>query len=169
MKSFLVAVCALLMACACLAGEQMSKMQPSPAFDKLKTLQGEWTGTMKDGGKEYPTSTSFRLVSDGSALLNILASGTPMEMVSMFHMDGADVMMTHYCAAHNQPRMKLVPGSDPNALEFVFTDGTNIGPNDTHMQRVKFIFVDADHHVEEWTSLANGKEETGRFEFARKK
>ncbi len=32
----------------------------------------------------------------------------PENMITMFHMDGDRLLMTHYCGAGNQPRMKLV-------------------------------------------------------------
>jgi hypothetical protein len=35
-------------------------------------------------------------------------------------LDGSDVMLAHYCAMLNQPRMVLVPGGDANKLVFQF-------------------------------------------------
>ena len=139
------------------------------SFDKLKSLAGEWEGMANEGGKEIPTTTSFRLVSDGSALMNLLAPGTPHEMVTMFHMDGSELLATHYCVAHNQPRFRFVSTSDPNVVAFEFKDATNlVSPAVGHMDRVKFTILDANHHVEEWTFLANGQANTRRFDFRRK-
>jgi len=139
------------------------------AFDKVRSLAGEWEGTAKEGGKEIPVTTSFRLVSDNSVLMNILGAGTPHEMVTMFHMDGSDLLATHYCAAHNQPRFRFVRASDPNVVAFEFKDATNLpSPTAEHMVGVKFTFLDASHHVEEWTFLANGQTSTSRFDFHRK-
>lgn len=56
----------------------------------------------------------------------------------MFHPDRSDPMATHYCAAHNQPRVILVSGGDPNKLVFKFKDGTNIDPGAGHMNQVAF-------------------------------
>ena len=154
---------------AALADEHKSAIAPSAAFDKMKTLQGAWVGSMVDGGKEYPATASFKLMSDGSALMGTMGEGTPYEMVTIFHMDGKELMGTHYCAAHNQPRFVAVAGGDPNRVVFKFKDGTNIGPHDGYMQQVTFIFAGPDHHTEEWTYVdANGKLSTGRFEFKRK-
>jgi hypothetical protein len=83
-------------------------------------------------------------------------------------MDGNQLMATHYCAAHNQPRMVLVNGGDQNRLVFKFKDGTNIQPDAGHMQQVAFIIDGPNHHIEEWTYLQNGKEDTTRFDFRRK-
>jgi len=137
---------------ALFAAEQMSKIAPSPAFDKMKTLVGMWDGTVNEGGAQK-AHARVKLVSDGSALAHWL--------------DGNDLMATHYCAAHNQPRMVLVSGGDPNLLVFKFKDGTNIQPEAIHMQQVAFIIDSPSHHIEEWTSVQNGKEETARFDFRR--
>ena len=141
-----------------------------PAFEKMQTLVGSWEGMANDEGKTYPATARFQLISDKSALAGWLGEGTPYEMVTIFHPDGTDLMATHYCAAHNQPRMVLVPGSDPNRLTFKFRDGTNIAPGDGHMQEVTFILDGPDHHVEEWAYLDHGKETPpGRFDFHRKR
>lgn len=81
-----------------LAGQSTSA---TAGFERLKSLAGAWEGTTNEGGKEVRVNTSFRLVSDGSALMNDLMGGTPHEMVTMFHLDGSELMATHYCAAHN--------------------------------------------------------------------
>jgi hypothetical protein len=141
----------------------------SGAFDKLKSLAGEWEGKANEAGHDMPTTTSFRVVSDNSAILNVLGAGTPHEMVTMFHMDGKDFLATHYCAVHNQPRFRYVSSSDPKVVAFDFKDATNLAsPTAPHMVAVKFTIVDASHHYEDWTFLANGKTSTTRFEFHRK-
>ena len=153
-----------------LLAEHKSAIAPNASFDKMKTLDGAWGGTMAEGAKEYPATTRFMMVSDGSALMSWLGEGTPEEMVTIFHMDGPSLMATHYCAAHNQPRMVATPSGDPNRVTFKFKDGTNIGPNDGHMQDVAFVFDGPDHHIQEWTYVDNhGKLSTGRFDFRRKK
>ena len=163
-------VCAFVVLFSGLAmAQHHSKLQPSPNFDKIKTLAGEWQGTASEGGQSFPSSAKVSVVSDGSVVMHDMAPGTPHEMITMFHLDGADLLATHYCAAHNQPRMKLVSGGDPNVLVFEFRDGTNIGPDDVHMQSVKITFVDEDHHYEDWSSIDHGKIETMRFDFHRKK
>ena len=139
------------------------------SFDKLKSLVGEWEGKFTEGGREIASTTSFRLVSDGSALMNILGGGTPYEMVTMFHMDNSDLLATHYCGSHNQPRFRMVASSEPNVVNFVFKDATNLAsPSVPHMVGLKITFVDANHHIEDWTYLDKGKESTSRFEFHRK-
>jgi hypothetical protein len=146
--------------------------QSNPAtagFERLKSLAGQWQGTATEGGKEIPVTTSFRVVSDGSALMNDLMAGTPHEMITMFHMDGSELMATHYCAAHNQPRFLMAPSADAKVMDFEFKDATNLAsPTAPHMVRVRFTFVNANHHTEDWTFMANGQKTTRRFDFHRK-
>jgi len=146
-----------------------SKVQSTPQWEQMKTLVGEWEGTMEEGGQKLPAKTSFRMTGDGSAILNALGEGSPWEMVTMFHTDGTRLMATHYCAAHNQPRFKSVATKNPNQIAFEFLDVTNAAPGDSHMSRVVLTFDGPDHHTEDWTSSEGGKESTGHFDFHRAK
>jgi hypothetical protein len=90
-------------------------------------------------------------------------------MVTMFHRDDAAVLATHYCAAMNQPRLRLQPGKEPGKLAFEFQDGTNLGTFPGRMQRLVLSLPDADRQVQEWTHLQDGKTATMVFELRRKK
>jgi len=151
-----------------LLAETRSKIATNPAFDKMKSLVGNWEGSAMEDGKAIPTNARFQLISDGSALMGWLNEGVADEMVTMFHMDGSNLMATHYCSAHNQPRMILASGGDPNKLVFKFKDGTNIGPDAGHMQQVAFVIDAPNHHSEDWTYSEKGKETVAHFDFHRK-
>jgi hypothetical protein len=151
-----------------LLAESKSKIASNPAFDKMKSLVGKWEGSAIEDSKAMPTNARFQLISDGSALMGWINEGVADEMVTLFHMDGVDLMATHYCSAHNQPRMVLAAGGDANKLVFKFKDGTNIGPGDGHMRQIVFTIDGPNHHTEDWTYLDNGKENTGHFDFHRK-
>lgn len=144
-----------------------SEVAQTPEWAKLRTLAGEWEGSMEAGGQKLPATVDVRMTGDGSALMHVMDKGGPYEMVTMIHPDGKRILATHYCAAHNQPRMALVPSKAPNQVAFDFVDGTNIAPGDGHMKGVVFTFVDADHHEEAWTSSGGGA--PAIFKFARKK
>ena len=172
MKKRLVLLASLLFGVALTLADEPAAPKPAaalPAFEKMGTLAGAWEGTAAEEGKILPTNARFKFVSDHSALAGWLNEGTPNEMMTMFHPDGPDLIATHYCSAHNQPRMVLLPGGDANRLVFRFRDGTNIAPGAGHMQQVTFILDGPDHHVEEWVFLENGKEgPPARFDFYRK-
>ena len=124
------------------------------SFDLLKGMEGNWSGKNQQGD---PIQVSFKMTAGGSALMSEIHGHGPENMITMFHMDGDRLLMTHYCGAGNQPRMKVI-ASDAKSVSFEFVDGTNIGPGDGHMQHVTFSEPDADHHVEEWVFLDHGKE-----------
>jgi hypothetical protein len=135
------------------------------SFDMLKGLEGNWSGKNNQG---QPVQVTFRMTAGGSALMSEILGHGPENMITMFHMDGDRLLMTHYCGAGNQPRMKVI-ASDAKSVSFEFFDGTNISPSDGHMQHVTFTQPDADHHVEEWLFIDHGKEMKEVFTLARVK
>ena len=158
----LLALAGLLTAPAALAQHDHDHAMPAgkaahPTFDKLKSLEGTWTGKAGPKGGEASASTvTYRLTGGGSALVETLFPGTPHEMVTVYYVDGADLRLTHYCAAGNQPSMKLA-GSDGNTMRFEFVSGTNMKLSDMHMHAASITFVDANHVVAEWTAWRDGK------------
>lgn len=170
MKSYMRMIVALLLVATALHVKGQDKnVQAAAAFDQLKTLTGEWTATTSEGGKEMSAPVNFRLASGNSVLLSDLAPGTPHEMITMFHRDGADLLATHYCLTGNQPRMREVSGAASNVITFEFKDATNLpNPAAPHMAGVKFTLLDANHHVEEWTMVVNGQTSVRKFDCRRK-
>jgi hypothetical protein len=80
-------------------------------------------------------------------------------------------MMTHYCAAGNQPRMTLTGASTPQELVFAFSGATNLkSDKDMHMHDLRIRFIDPDHIEGEWVSFKDGqKAGTTTFRVARVK
>ena len=79
--------------------------------------------------------------------------------------------MTHYCAAGNQPRVKLDRAkSTPDELIFVFDGGTNLDPEkDMHIHGVRIKFEKDGRVTSAWDGYANGKKaSTTTFEMTRK-
>jgi len=125
------------------------------SLDKLKALSGTWAADAADG--KPAMSITFRPTSNGSAVIETMSPGTPMEMINMYTADGETILMTHYCAMGNQPRMKLEPSAG-KTMKFTFVDGGNIkSRNDAHMDSVA-ITVDGDKLTEDWSSVMDGKE-----------
>jgi len=144
-----------------------STVTGTPQWEKLKSLTGEWEGYTMQGKEKMNGHISVRTTGDGSALMHWMDAGTPHEMITMFHMDKAELLATHYCAAHNQPRMKAVPSDKPGQIMFEFKDGTNIRPGDGFMRRLTIEFVDSEHHNEIWGYDTNGKVDTATFYMTR--
>lgn len=171
LRFFALALC--LAAAVALAAEDPQQPQPisNAAFDKLKTLAGAWEGTYVGPEGSFKGTARFKVVSGGSAIMLSMDEGKDDEMITVFHPDGHQAMLaTHYCSGQNQPRMKLSGVTDPNKLVFTFVDGTNLAEaKHGYMKRLVITIVDADHHVEEWTSEAKGKSQTAKFDYHRVK
>jgi hypothetical protein len=132
---------------------EMPPYKGSAAFEKMKSLVGKWKGDTCVGSMV----TEFRLIAGGSVIEERFAAGTPMEMLSTYYDVNGKLMMTHYCALRNQPRMALIK-STPNSLTFdlVPTTGLNTA-KDQHMHGATYTFVDNDRLKVTGVSWKNGK------------
>jgi hypothetical protein len=90
------------------------------AFAHLKALAGTWSGhAMTPDGP--PASVSYRLTAGGTAVMETLFGDTPHEMLTVYTLNGNDIVATHFCLADNQPVMKLDKAqSTPDRLVFSF-------------------------------------------------
>ncbi len=138
-------------------------------FDVLKKLVGTWEGTTKMGDKEEKVTATYELTSGGTALMEKLGPGTPMEMVTIYHKDGKTLAMTHYCALGNQPQMKLKK-ADEKSISFEMTKPIGVASmKEPHMHAMAMKFDGDDTITHEWTSYDNGKKkDTAVFNFKRK-
>ena len=142
--------------------------KPAGGFDRLKVLAGEWQGTDESG---KPVTSTFRLVSNDTALEETFQSDKDKEMVTMYTPDGSRVALTHYCSKGNQPKMES-PGVTATADEFVFTftGVTNLAsPEDTHLHHLVLQIDDAEHFTETWTIHEKGHDTKRVFKFTRRK
>jgi hypothetical protein len=139
------------------------------AFARIKTLAGTWKSQTTDEQKadhaekdefhKEDKPVIYKLTGAGSALMETQFPGSAHEMVSVYHLDGEDLRMTHYCAAGNQPRVKLDrANSKPDELIFVFDGGTNLDPaKDMHIHGVKITFHKDGKVTSAWDGYADGK------------
>jgi hypothetical protein len=150
MKRFLLAVVLLGLSTAAFAQSDAQK-----SFDSLKNLAGSWEGTV-DGKSMH---VSLRVTSMGNALMHEMSmSGRSDDPITMFYVDGNRLLLTHYCDAGNRPRMTASMSPDGKTVEFNFLDVNNYNPaQGGYMQHAVFTAVDANHHTEDWTFLAQGK------------
>jgi hypothetical protein len=166
MKTFRAMVVAAAVLLAMLSASiLLAETDAEKSFHQLAGLEGTWVGK---GSQGQPVKVSFRMTAGGSALMSEILGEGHENMITMFHMDGDRLIMTHYCGTGNQPRMKVV-SADAKSISFEFFDGTNIGPGAGHMQHVTFSQPDANHHTEEWVFLDHGKEMKEFFTLERSK
>ncbi|NOT30825.1 MAG: hypothetical protein HOP15_10305 [Planctomycetes bacterium] len=159
-----VALCAALSACTAVEvrDEGANSHQAAQAFGTMKQLVGRWSGTANSGDNQFPVTFSYRLASGGNTLLEDMFEGTEHEMLTLYHLDGSDLRLTHYCAAGNQPSMVLVSatgvGASEPTLTFEFDRGTNMAsPKEGHMHRASYTILGPDHVLASWAYFADGK------------
>jgi hypothetical protein len=127
-------------------------------FEALKTLAGDWVAIGKDGKPTDTLHSSIRVTAAGNTVQETLFPGSDHEMVTMYHLDGAELVLTHYCMLGNQPRMRAEPGEDVNKIVFKFIDGTNLKSNDEHHMHQATLTIDGkDRFKAVWVSCKDGK------------
>ena len=162
MKAFRLFVAFVLFGSASMSLGQSSAQK---SFEHLAALKGNWTGKNAQG---MPVNVNFRETSAGSALLSEIQAHNHENMVSMFHLDNDRLMMTHYCAIGNQPRMIASVSPDGKTFKFSYLDATNLAtPDAGHMEYAVFTMLDANHHTEEWVFADHGKEHREVFQLER--
>src|SRR5262245_26894912 len=80
-------------------------------LERLRGLAGDWEGSLEWSGARTGTGrvkASYSTTGYGSAVVENLYMGDDAlpSMTSVYHLDGSDLRMTHYCGARNQPRLK---------------------------------------------------------------
>ena len=145
-------VCPVLLLALQLAANGDDKAGKLPAtptnsgLEKMKKLAGTWLAADKDGKPTDQVVSIIKVTAGGSVVHETLFPGQPHEMVSIYTVDGPDLVMTHYCVLGNQPRMKADPKSPANQICFKFAGGTNLDPKkDKHMHEGTLTLIDDDH------------------------
>ncbi len=127
------------------------------AFEKMKSLAGHWEGSAPGDAK---LTADIEVTSGGNAILerfHVIEGGKPMNMITMYYLDGDTLKLTHYCHAGNQPTMAATYDAAAGVITFDFAGGTNLKPDDLHMHHAVFKLVDADHLNETWTLYKDQK------------
>ena len=133
------------------------------AFERFKSLAGTWEGKSSKGWTEV---LRVRPIAGGSCVMeeSEFAHGTDPQnaMVTMYHLDGDHLMLTHYCMAKNQPRLRATEISDDGlTLTFTYHDATGMASRDVgHMDKVVFRFDgnDPNRYRSQWTFYKDGQE-----------
>lgn len=163
-KGCFVFICVLLLSAG--LGLAQSKAPTGPAgMDQLKSLAGNWEG--EEEGKVV--HATYKVISSKTAVMEVLNPPDEADMVTVYYPDGNRLMMTHYCATGNQPRMRAA-SVNGKEIQFQFMDATNLANSaDGHMNGLTIQFDDADHITEKWTWRQNGQDAVHVFHFRRVK
>ena len=156
-------VAALAAVCGLTAGPEAAVLPAgadgAAAFERLKSLAGTWEAAGKDGQKSV---TTFELTAGGSVLLERYSNAAMPgggHMVTAYHMDGATLVLTHYCIAKNQPTLRADRyDAATGEIQFEFAHASNLAsPKAGHMRRASYKLVDANHFTTSWEFFEGGK------------
>lgn len=142
-----------------LAGWDDGGAMATAAFERLKGLEGVWEADLGGGDK---ARSRIEVIAGGSAIVDRYQDtklGRGKEMVTVYHLDGDRLLLTHYCVAGNQPRMKL-ESFDPTTgeLRFEFLDATGLRrPGAGHMHRALYRLEDSRHFSTVWDWVEKSK------------
>lgn len=158
----------LVLSSACASTPEVTKEEQLHAsqaqFEHIKALAGEWSGRAAHGDAEVSrVDVNYKVTAGGSAVLETIFPDTDHEMITLYHLDGDKLMLTHYCVLGNQPTMVAVPFTAPRTgplvINFDFVRGTNMGSEkDSHMHSAEIEFLDKDHIETKWAMFKDSKQ-----------
>jgi hypothetical protein len=140
-------------------------------FERIRDLRGNWQGTNawsgdRTGGGRM--GATYSVTGAGSAVVENLTVGETALMTTVYHLDGEDLRMTHYCAAKNQPRLKAVRIDEEHGIaDFSFVDATNLASNPGHVEALQLQIVAKDHIILKFTFGGDGKHSIERIDLTR--
>lgn len=160
----------LIVACLGLGGRLCAEPAPASAqaYEQLHALVGDWEAPLESG---KVIRVNYKLMSNNSILVETYQTPSGKETLSVYHLDGRHLLLTHYCAQGNQPRLRYDPSkSDAQHLVFDFHDATNLpSKKKEHMAHLEVRLVDAGRFDQTATYRAGKEAETTTLKFARVK
>lgn len=140
------------------ANQEMKPYQGSLEFQRMKKLAGKWIATAGMHGQPAEVDVEYKVTSGGSALVETHFTGTPKEMVSVYH-DGDDgkLSMTPYCMLHNRPLLNLAE-AEGNIFTFDLSESCALhGSSQPHMGALVLSFLDDGTVEQKWTLFEGGE------------
>lgn len=155
----LAGMLAILAAAAICGSSAMAAGNGTDAFEKMKALVGDWQTETSVNGK---ATLHIELTSGGTALLerfHMEDNGKPVEMTTLYFVDGDQLKLTHYCMAGNQPTMAGTYDAAARTIKFNFVSISNLKSADAgHMHHALYTLIDNDHFKMNWTFRKDQKD-----------
>ena len=150
-----------------------AEVDAAKVFEQLKDFAGLWKGTPEGQGEEAEAEAAalaevvhrFEVSAAGTVVMETMMPGTDQEMINMYYLDGDDLVLTHYCAGGNQPRMRLdAATSSESNLVFDFDGGTNLEGASHHIHSANLVLKEDGRMESRWFAKA-GDEVTDGMTF----
>ena len=130
-----------------------SKADAQAAFARMQSLVGEWRAPLPNNETMIDI---FRPIAFGTALLHEEWKNGEQLTATVFYVVGSQLRADHYCDMGNQLRY-VDESTDPQVLQFVLHDASNLDTHPRHFHSTTWRYVDAEHHVQDWEAAIPGK------------
>ena len=106
------------------------------AFTIFKSLQGNWE--IESNGKALPIQMTYEVGSKESIVIERFG-----KEFSVIYRDSENLLMTHFCNAGNQPRLRLKESRQTGVFEFETFDITNLKDSGApHVEKIVYKVID---------------------------
>lgn len=138
------------------------RLDARTAMERLKRLEGSWSSQEK--GREGNRGTvTYRLTGGDNVLVEDMGG-----MMTTYHLDGDRLMVTHYCGAGNQPRMRAKV-LDGGRFTFEMFDITNLRtPQSYHTTGLEVTFLSDDRVDVTYSGTTDGRASSQVFQLTRR-
>lgn len=124
------------------------------AFARLGQLAGDWEGQFANGRRH---TVNYRLSAGDTVLVETWALAPGRESITVYYVDGNELLATHYCPQGTQPRLRLIDDAD-GKLRFELLDGGNLRlPGKSHQQAFQLEFPGGNLYRRSETYVENGQ------------
>ena len=127
-------------------------------------LPGTWV-LSDDSGRAL--EVGYRVVSHGTALLETFGGDPAQQTLSVYHPDGASMLLTHYCAQGNQVRLRASAVA-PGRVAFRYLDASNVDPAMSVMHELVFVLGPGTLERTEVYQAHDGARDTSVLRFVRR-
>ena len=130
------------------------------AYERFKSLAGTWQA---DSTKGWSEEITIEVIASGSAVMSTTTfrDAPDRKMVTLYSLDGPNLVATHYCEARNQPHLMATEiAGDASTIRFTFVRGGNMASRDEgHMDEAIFRFAGDNEFSSQWTFYQDGGED----------
>lgn len=145
-------------ASAGIAAEDPNTSDAKSSFEIIKGLAGDWIIANPEDEEKGKVAFTYKVVTASNAVLETYHPGRPDEEITVYNMDGGDLVLTHYCSLGPQSRMRAPGQVSANSITFEFDSVTNMKtPGDAHIHSMALTIADADHIKTTWTMHRDGQ------------
>jgi hypothetical protein len=129
-------------------------------FRYFLEMEGDWR--VVGGAPSQGATHIYKTIANGTVVVETAFPGEPHEMITAIHLNGPNLVMTHYCATGAQLYM-VAEHPSGDKVHFRFESASDLNhPNAPHMRDPSYHFIDRDRVNSIWSYWEGGKAVTGK-------